>query len=275
MPAALQVANYFKQNLTGGAFEALAAGTGDSLTFQDFTQGSRAYLANVMGVDDDSVCQVSLTASRFHDQVLGIYGQLPAGATLAPAGRATSISPPGADQPIYPSDVLSVKVNGTAADNVNVVAQLFYADLPGISGRFASGSQVRAALVNLVGVGVTLDIDLSQGDWSPGVSLSAGGRRLDAGKYYAILGFTSTLPIAAVGVSAFETGNLRVGGSVLADGAVDADLFFRMSAMYGDASIIPVVAGNNQDNVTVYGADPTTTDGAITVMLAELTGPLG
>jgi len=275
MPPALQVLNYFKQNITGTNFEPLAAGTGDSLTFQDFTPGSLATLANVAGVDDASPCEVSLIASRFHDQIEGIAGWIPDGSTLAPPNRSTSISPPGYDQPIYPSDVLTVQVKGTAADNVNVCAVVYYADLPGISAKLRTWQAVSAATVNLVGVDVALDASsgAAQGDWSLGVSLSAGGRRLDAGRYYAVLGFTAAEPLAVVGVSSFETGNLRVGGPVVADGEKDANQIAEMARLY-NAPLIPVVAGNNQDTVLVYCADPAATTVDITVMLAELTGPI-
>jgi hypothetical protein len=275
MPAALQVVNFFKQNITGGALEALTPGTGDSNTFQDFTPGSAAYLADVRGVDDASPCEVSLIASRFHDQILGITGWVPDGSTLAPVNRSTSISPPGADQPIYPSDVLTVQVLGTAADNVNVTVVLYYSDLPGIAAKLRTWDAVRGSIVNLVGVDVALDASSgpAQGDWSAAVSLSAGGRRLDAGRYYAVLGFTAAEPLAAMSISSFETGNIRIGGPVIADGEKDSGLLKDIAITY-NAALIPIIAGNNQDTVLVQCADPAASTVATTVMLAELSGPL-
>ncbi len=270
MPPALQVVNFFKQGLTGGAFEALAPGTGDSDTFQDFTPATAAFLAEVRGVDDASPCELSLIASRFHDQIEGIAGWVPDGSTLAPPNRPVTITPEGFEQPIYPSDVLSVRALGTAGDNVNASVILYYSDLPGISARLLTAQAVKAATVNIVGVDVTVDpSSLAQGDWSTGVSLSAGGRRLDAGRYYAILGFTSEVPLAVVGLSAFETGNIKVGGPVLGDGNHDATLMADLAMYYG-TPLIPRVAGNNQDNVTLFAADPAAGSTKITVMLAEL-----
>ena len=52
--------------------------------------------------------EIYFTASRFHDQVFGIRACIPAGTTLAPASRMTCISPTGVDQPIFPSDVMTV-----------------------------------------------------------------------------------------------------------------------------------------------------------------------
>lgn len=275
MPAALQVVNFFSQGITGGAFEALAPGTGDSATFQDFTQGAPAYLADVRGVDDASPCEISLTASRFHDQIEGIAGWIPDGSTLAPPNRATSISPPGFDQPIYPSDVLTVQVKGTAGDNVNVTLMLYYSDLPGIAAKLRTWEAVKAATVNLVGVDVALDASsgASQGDWSQSVALSAAGRRLDAGRYYAVLGFTADVPCAAVGLSSFETGNIKIGGPVIGDGEKDANLLAEVARIY-NAALIPVINGSNQDSVLLQAADPAATNVAVTVMLAELSSAL-
>lgn len=274
MPAALQVVNFFKQNLTGGALEALAAGSGDSATFAVAAPGSLAYLADVRGADDASACKVSLIAPGFHDEILGIEGWVPDGSTLAPPNRATSISPPGFDQPIQSGNVLTVQVLGTAADNVNVTLLLYHSDLPGISATLRTADAIKAATKNLLGVDVALDASAgTQGDWSPTVSLSAAGRRLNANSWYALLGFTSDVPCAAVGLQSFETGNLRVGGPLLADGDHDANLIANLAERY-NAALIPVINGANQDSVLLQVADPAASNVAVTVMLAELIRPV-
>src|SRR5262245_46805669 len=152
MPAGLQVLNFYKQSLTGGAFEALSAGTGDSATFFNVPQGSAAYLGEIWGVDDANPCEVSLTASRFHDQVYGIRANIPDGDLVAPTDRCSLLSPSGLDQPIFPSDVLTVQANGTASDNVNVTLVVYYADIPGIAANLVTYDFVRSALKNLVGI---------------------------------------------------------------------------------------------------------------------------
>lgn len=271
MPPALQIANFFKQGLTGGALEALSPGSGDNNTFQTFTLGTPAWLCDVKGVDDASPCLVSMIASRFHDQILGLCGYIPDGSTLGPPNRATSISPPGVDQPIYPADVMTVQVQGTAADNVNVGVVLYYSDLPGISAVLRTSAQVKSAIKNQVGVQVTVDPSgLAQGDWSAGVSLTAAGRRLDAGAKYAVCGFTSPVPLAMVGLSSFETGNIKVGGPVLGDGEIDANMLLRYADMYG-TPLVPVISGDNQDTVNIFAADPAAGSTTITVNLVELT----
>jgi hypothetical protein len=231
MGQALQCINLFKQNITGGAFEALAAGTNDSLTFFNVPQGTQCFIGEVWAVDSASVCEISLTASRFHDQTFGIRLAVPSGAALAPTTRPTMVSPQGVDQPIFPSDVLSAQVNGTAADNVNVTLMVYYPNLPGIDGRFASPAFVKGAVKNIVGVRVSPTS--GAGNWGASVTLNSVTNLLHANTDYAVLGFTSQTPIAALGLSGIDTGNLRVGGPVLGDGEHDSNLFMEISRRKG------------------------------------------
>lgn len=270
MAKGLQVVTFFKQNLTGGAFEALAPGTGDSATFFNVPQGSPAFLGEIWGVDDASPCELSLTASRFHDQVFGIRCQIPDGSGLAPINRASLVSPAGLDQPIFPSDVLTVNVNGTAADNVNATLMLYYADIPGIDARLASAEWVKSNLKNLVGIAVT--VTPGAGDWGATVALNAADNRLHANADYAVLGFTSPTPLAAVGLSGIDTGNLRVGAPVLADPNHDAYALLDFAKAY-QAPLIPVINSNNAGSTNIQAADPAAGATAIDVVLAELRVP--
>jgi len=270
MGQALQVVNFFKQNITGGAFEALAPGTNDSATFFNVPQGSGPYLAEIWGVDSASVAEISLTASRFHDQTFGIRLAIPSGAALAPTTRQSLLSPAGFDQPIFPSDVLSVQVNGTAADNVNVTLMLYYPNLPGIDGRYATSAQVRAQMKNLVGVRVSPTS--GAGNWGTSVALNSVTNLLHANTDYAVLGFTSQTPIAAIGLSGVDTGNLRVGGPVLAAPEHDAYLFSDLSDKYGQA-LIPVINSNNAGAINIQAAHTTSAAKAVDVILAELSVP--
>jgi len=270
MGQALQAVNFFKQNITGGAFEALAPGTNDSATFFNVPQGSGPYLAEIWGVDDAHVAEIALTASRFHDQTFGIRLAIPSGAALAPTTRPSLLSPAGFDQPIFPSDVLSVQVNGTAADNVNVTLMLYYPNLPGIDGRYASSQQVRGLMKNLVGVRVSPTS--GAGQWGASVTLNSVTNLLHANTDYAVLGFTSQTPIAAIGLSGVDTGNLRVGGPVLASPEHDAYLFSDLSDKYG-TPLIPVINSNNAGAINIQAAHTAAAAKVVDVVLAELSSP--
>lgn len=269
MPQALQTIVGFKQTLTGGGgfADTLTPGTGDSFTFQDANGSPCGVLAEIWGCDDASPCEFSFTASRFHDRIEGIAGWVPDGSTLAPPNRQMLVSPKGADQPIYASDVMTVRAAGTAGDNVNVCLNLYYTDLPGIAARLFPAATVLGMTVNLLGVDAS--VTPGAGDWGTSVSLSAATRRLDAERYYAVLGFTAEAPLATVAISGFETGNLRIGGPVVGDGEHDATQILDLARWY-NAALVPVIAGNNQDNVLVWAADTNAGATGVTVQLAEL-----
>ena len=272
--AAVQVVNFFKQNLTGAAYEALAPGSGDPAAFAVVPPGTISWLADLRGVDDANPMEVSVTAPGFHDQVLGIIGWVGSGALTAPVNRPQTISPPGLDQPIIGGNTPTVNVLGTAADNANVTAIIYHSELPGSPQNLMTAFDVKSQVRDLVGVDVTIDPSSNaQGDWSNPESLTSVNKRLDAARRYALVGITSPVPLAAVGVSGFETSGLKVGGPVLADGDHDASLLYDLSERYGNAAIIPVFSGANQDNVFVYAADPAAGSTKLTIMFADLTGP--
>jgi hypothetical protein len=270
MPPALQTVTFFKQNLTGGAFEALAPATGDSATFFNVPQGSAPYLAEIWGVDDAHAAEISLTASRFHDQTFGIRTAIPSGAALAPTTRPSLVSPAGFDQPIFPSDVLTINANGTAADNVNVTLQLYYPDLPGIAARLATSQYVRQNMKNLVGV--RCSPTSGAGTYGATVALNAVTNLLHANTDYAVLGFSSQTACASVVMQGVDTGNLRIGGPVLAAPEHDAFIFPDLSDKYG-VPLIPIINANNAGGTTIAAAHTAAAAKVIDVLLAELAVP--
>ena len=267
MGAALQVINTFKQSLTGGAFEALAAGTGDSLTFQTTPSNPAGWLAEIWGANSAHVCEYSFTASRFHDQTYGIRMASLAASSLAPSGTPVNLSPLAFSQPIYPADVLSVQVNGTASDNVNVSFIVYYQDLPGVNFNGVTSQYVQQNMVNLVGVRVSPTS--GAGNWGTSVVLNSVTNLLHAGRQYAVLGFTAQQAIQVVGLQGIDTGNLRVGGPVTGDPKTDAYMFSRVADAY-NAPLIPVIQANNAGAINIYAANFSSAATAIDVQLAEL-----
>lgn len=270
MPASLQVINAFKQNLTGGAFEPLAPATGDSLTFQNVPQDAPAYLAQVWGLDDDSAYELSLVASRFHDQQFGIRLQGSAGSGFAPAGRSELLLPEGVDQKIFPSDVLTVNVNAVAADNVNVTFLIYYSDLPGIAARLATYDYVKSNNKNLVGIHVTLTG--GNGDYGATAALNSADNRLHANTDYAVLGFTSNVPCPAVFIQGVDTGNQRVGGPVLADSEHDCGMFLELARSLNQP-LIPIINSNNAGAINLAAAQLVSGTVELDVILQELPNP--
>lgn len=270
MPQGLQTLTFSKVSLTGGAFEALSPIGTDSATFFNVPQGSVAYLAEVWAVDNLHACEISITASRFHDQVFGIRASVTSGATTAPVNRSVPINSIGIDQPIFPSDVLTVQANGTAADDVIVTMTVYYQDIPGIHARLASYDYVKNHTKNVVGI----NTNLTPGDGVAGtaVALNAADNRLHANTDYALLGFTGSLAFASLTVSGVDTGNLKVGGPVLGDPSHDAEMFLDFARAY-NAPLVPIINSNNAGSTTLVGCGTDVGAVVLDTMLAELDGP--
>ena len=268
----LQTLCFSKVAITGGAFEAVLPVAGDTATFFNVPQGSTAWLAEVWAVDNLHACEISITASRFHDQVFGMRGEVTSGAATAPVLRPVCLSAIGFDQPIFPSDVLSVQVNGTASDDVVVTMLVYYEELPGISARLATSQYVKANMKNLVGINVVTTA--GDGVYGTTVALNATDNRLHANTDYALLGFTGTLPLASCVIQGIDTGNLRVGGPVLADPGIDASMFVRYDTGYPQAGgLLPIINSNNAGSTTIATLGTDQTVGTVDVWLAELKTP--
>ncbi len=270
MPQGLQTLTFAKLNITGSAFEAVSPITGDSATFFNVPQESKMYVAELWAAMSGHAAELSVTASRWHDQIYGIRGEITSGATTAPINRAVCLSPIGVDQPIFPSDVLTVQVNGTANDELVATLIVYYQNLPGISARLASYDYVKQHTKNLVGINCTL----TSGTAVPGtaVALNASDNRLHANRDYALLGWSSTLTCASLTVQGIDTGNLRVGGPVLGDPGHDANFFVDIARAYG-APLIPVINSNNAGSTLLQGTHVVGQSTPLDVLLAELDGP--
>ncbi len=270
MPQALQLVTFAKVAISGTNFEAVSPVSGDSATFFNVPQGSLAYLAELWAVDNLNAAEVSVTASRFHDQTYGIRASVTSGAAVAPINRSVCISPIGLDQPIFPSDVLSVQVKGTASDDVIITLLIYYHDLPGISSRLATYDYVKQHTKNLVGI----NTNLTPGDGVPGtaVALNAADNRLHANTDYALLGFTSNLAFGSLTVQGIDTGNLKVGGPVLGEPDHDSTMFVDYARAY-NAPLIPIINSNNAGSTNLVGVGTDVGACVVDTLLAELDSP--
>ncbi len=268
----LQTVAFSVVSAAGTGFRALTAVAGDTATFYNVPIGSTAWLAEVWAVDNISAAEISITASRFHDQVYGMRGYVTSGAATAPVLRPVCLSAIGFDQPIFPSDVLTVQASAQTSDDVVVTMLIYYEELPGINARLASSAYVKANMKNLVGINVSTTA--GDGLYGTPAALNSSDNRLHANTDYALLGFTAPLPLASCVISGIDTGNLRVGGPVLADPAVDANMFVRYDVGYPQSGgLLPVINSNNAGSTTIatLGTDQTT--GTVDVWLAELKTP--
>ena len=251
MGVALIGTHAFKQNLTGGAFEALAAGSGDSLVIPSFVDGSHASILEAWGANSAHVCDFGVRSPSFHDNTRGIrmaYDVKPA------AGDPEFLLPWTVKQPLYKTDTLTAEVNGTAADNAALELLAYYENLDGASQRLTSWADAQNRGVNMVGIFVNPTAGAA-GDWGTARAINADDDRLIAGKDYALLGITVQTRCASIAITGPSTSNRKITMPGHPDAAKMADWFVQLSNKYG-LPLIPIINANDKGNITVQAADP-------------------
>lgn len=272
MGLALETIVGYNGNLTGSTtFDALTAATGDTFSVRSFVEGSAAYLEDVWAADDDSIFQLSIKSPRLHDQVKGI---LFAGTNLSVAVEQAflpqQLMPGYMTQRLYSTDVLSVTMNGTAADVVCAAFNIRYENLGGINARLYSWDRVHAHIVNYVGILTAPVPGATAGNWGASYVLNSGDNRLKANTDYALLGYTTSRTVVAISINGTDTGNLNIGGPGGPDSSVTGNYFVDQSVKYGIPHI-PVINSNNAGSTTVQIADILTSGTPnVTFMFAQL-----
>src|SRR5438552_5559220 len=138
MPPLLTSVGAFKQSCTGSAFasDPLAACTGDSLTWFNFEDGSRAFVEEIWSGNSAHKCEIAFFGNRFGDPTAGLRLQHQFNPTLSGAdGEPQLLLPTKMDIEVYRGDTLTIQTLCTASDNVNAVLQVFYENLPGAKQR--------------------------------------------------------------------------------------------------------------------------------------------
>jgi hypothetical protein len=260
----------FKQNITGGAFEALAAGTGDSLSVPNFAAGSRALLLEAWGGLSANAGEFSVRSPSFHDNTRGLRMAYTFNPTLSGAdGDPQLLLPPRIVQPLYASDVLTAEVNGTATNNAALDLLAYYENLPGADQRLESWEVVQARTINVLGIRVSVTAGAA-GDYGTARAINADDDRLIANTDYALLGVSSQLPCATLAITAPETSGRKIGLPLHWNELISLDWFVWLSQKY-NIPAIPIFNSNNKGNIQLQAADP---GGAIataaTLILAEL-----
>lgn len=264
---AIQVVRAFKQGITGGAFEALAAATGDSLQVPAFAAGSQARLLEAWGADSVGAADFGIRSPDFHDNTRGLrvaYMAQPS------AGKPQRFLPGKLFQQLYISDVITAEVSGTAADNVGLNLLMYFDNLPGASDqRLASWAEVSARLVDMVGIFVNPTAGAA-GDYGATRALNADDDRLIANTDYAILGATSQLACELLTFTGPETSGRRFGLPLLTREEGSGQWFVDLSEKYG-LPLIPIINSNNKGNILFQAAGCAgATVPHVTLLMAEL-----
>jgi hypothetical protein len=273
------------ETLTGYVTSGTGSTTYDNLVFtapQSTTvrayQNGSAYLQDVWGATSAAQWLLSIKSPRMHDDVLGM--QFAVGA-YTNTGSTVIFNPqtlmPGfQQQKLYSTDTLVVSANATTGTNKFVgVFNIYYEDLPGISSRLFTWDQVRNNIANYVGVEVQPQASGTAGHFGTGVALNSVTTRLKANKDYAILGYSTSIPVSAILITGVDTGNLFLGGPGLPNTNDTGNFFVDNSVKYQSPQI-PVINSLNQGGTFVYCIDVTASTAPNVVLhMAEMSQLMG
>jgi hypothetical protein len=280
MGALLTCVNTFKQSLTGSAFEALAAATGDSLTIINYANGSNAAVEEVWAGNSATKMEVAIFSPRFGDNQYGLRMQQMFNPTLSGAdGAPQLLLPEEVDVPVYNTDLLNVQVNGAASDNANVGFQVFYENVPGIASRLASWDTVRSlAMQQGAGNSKTLAVEVTvtpgtTGNYGTSVALNANDDRLVANADYALLGYTCDQPILCFGIRGPDTGNYRIPMPGSWDSRKTGGWFIRQARQRNQPRI-PIISSNNKGTTLLDAIHPANAGATkLSLLVAQLSSP--
>ena len=244
----------FKNSLTGGAFEALAAATGEALALRWLGANTTAELLECWGADSATKCQFSIRSPLLHDNVRGMRFAHMFNPTLsANSGKPQLYLPPFWKQPYEPTDTLIVEANGTAADRT-VFTQMIKYTSPDVQGaRLLTHTEVEQRLNNIVGILVAPTAGAT-GDYGSTVTLSSSDDRLKANTDYALLGLTTDLPFTTLGIFGPDTANFTIPMPGLWFEEFSAGWFYEMAIRWNEP-LVPVLNSNNKGVTNIKIAD--------------------
>jgi len=259
MASLLTCTNAFKQSLSGGSFEALSAATKDSLQIVSTGDPNTpaGWIEEVWASNSAHKMEWDIFSQRFGDNQNGLRGE-----AMFNAARSFQLTfPRTLDVPVWSADTLNVQVNGTASDNANVGYQIYYQNFQGSEQRLAPYGLVEQAVkTGIAGNSRVLGIEVtvtpgSTGNYGTAVALNANDDRLQADYDYALIGYTSDLPVMCFGISGPDTGQYRIPMPAHWDNRHTADWFLQQSR-WRQGNRVPVINANNKGQTFIDGIDP-------------------
>jgi hypothetical protein len=248
----------------GATVAALAASAGDSLAVKNAPLEKAIKILQFWS-DVQVAGTGRIRSGRMHDNVQGIRFD-----TII--GDLRPIMPWGVSQRVWPNDVLSIELGGSAVagDIEYVILLLYYEDLPGVAARFTTPDEVMRRAINVSYVENTIATGTG-GGYTGGEAINVEFDQFHASGQYALVGYLCDTETPAICWRGPDTGNLRVGGpGEETEREITADWFMRLSRAY-NLPLVPVISSENKAATLIdavqdeNGADPT-----VTSILVEL-----
>lgn len=263
----------FKDNLTGGSFEALTIASGDSLQLRFLDPNGRIELLEAWAGNNASKMDVSIRSPLLHDNVRGIRFAYMFNPTLNVAdGNPQLFMSPYETQRYRPSDTLICEASGTAGDDVTFTQLVLYEGVDVPDGKFISYTDLRARAVNLVGIRISPSPPGATSTYGTAEAINSDDARLKANTMYAWIGATFDLPCTTLAITAPEFGNFRVSMPGSWNTQIASGWFLELSRRFNEP-LIPVFNSNNAGNIMSQVADVGGgSNPLISLKLVELSG---
>lgn len=260
MPRALQVVSGRVTN-PGATITALTANTGDTFTVKAAREGSRVQLVD-MWSQEATVGVFRIRSPLMHDSGQALRMRV--------VSTCQPLLPYELVQPLEAMDVLTVELSGGGAETDVGAFLVYYEQLGGADGRFASWEQIAPLVVDTVGIECNLTTGATVGQYGGSQAINANFDILQRNKDYALLGYLCDTSVGVVGFQGPDTGNLRVGGPGVANPIITRDWFVINSQRLG-IPMIPILNAANVGATTidlVHTAAGATVN--VTLIFAEL-----
>lgn len=245
------------------ALTALTADTGDTFTVQQFNPGAKAVLEQAWAAEATPGV-LRIRTPKMHDFAQNLR-------LTVPSAVATALLPLEFEQPVFAQDVLTVEIAGGGAETDVGCIQLYYSDVPGASQRLALWEQVKPRIVNILVNEVDTTGAATLGDWSAGTAINASFDNLKANTDYAVLGYTTSVGVAAVALAGPDTSNFKVGGPGGLQPIDTRGWFVRMSQQHGTPHIPIINSANKQGTLSFQVSNAAGATNNVAWMLAQLT----
>lgn len=238
----------------GTTFTAITPLLGNSFTLRSSAEGAPVFLIQILNHIQDAIADRPLfsriRSPLMHDNVRGItVSQLFTGAV---ASNSRGLINPIPRQVLVPQDTLTVEMATDAAGGGihHSGLLIYYADLPGVEGRFISPSELRDRAVNYMTVENTITA-LATGQWGTSEPINAETDLLRANTPYALIGYQSSDRGGFVRYRASAWGNLGIGGPLNNQNVQATIRWFSDLSIQADLPLVPVFNSADRANVLI------------------------
>ena len=261
MGAALEVINAYVTNPSG--FTAMTALSGDGFGIRNADLNSDVELLQVWAAAA-TVGQFRIHSPKMHDNVQGLLLRH----DVASTPRKKLAHP--VSQKVYPQDTLVVETGTTGTESDGVGLLIYYASIPGPSGRFIDVPTADSRGVNVFTQEVDVASGATIGQYATARALNADYDLMKGNTDYALLGYEVDTTGLSVGIKGPDTGNLRLGGPMTTEQIETRRWFCDLSEFFG-LPMIPVISSANKAGTFVDTAQVVTGVAAkVTLIMAEL-----